>query len=183
MYLLPDLRQVHWASLNLSQLMSKARIIYLLLSGHEDKARNGCKGPDTPPGLLTAPGFILTCIMTSPRIRHEMWIGKWSLQLWDPITNFISELGPTTPSLHFNFLIFNNMLLLFTQSCPTLCSLMDRSLWAPLPKGLPRQEYWSGPFPSPGDLPDPGIEPVSPMSPALASRGFFTPWATWEASL
>ena len=31
-----------------------------------------------------------------------------------------------------------------------------------------RQEHWSGlPFPSPGDLPDPGIEPVSPMSSAL----------------
>ena len=42
---------------------------------------------------------------------------------------------------------------------------------APLPMGFPRQEYWSGlPFPSLGDLPDPGIEP---MSPALAG-GFFT---------
>ena len=34
---------------------------------------------------------------------------------------------------------------------------------APLSMGLSRQEYWSGlPFPSPGDLPDPGIEPGSP---------------------
>ena len=42
---------------------------------------------------------------------------------------------------------------------------------APLSMGFPRQEYWNGlPFPSPGDLPDPGIEPVSP---ALAGR-FFT---------
>ena len=33
---------------------------------------------------------------------------------------------------------------------------------APLSMGFPRQEYWSGlPFPSPGDLPDPGIEPMS----------------------
>ena len=33
----------------------------------------------------------------------------------------------------------------------------------PLPMGVSRQEYWSGlPFPPPGDLPDPGIEPVSP---------------------
>ena len=40
--------------------------------------------------------------------------------------------------------------------------------------GFPRQEYWSGlPFPSPGYLPDPGVEPVSPASPALAG-GFFT---------
>ena len=34
---------------------------------------------------------------------------------------------------------------------------------APLSMGFPRQEYWSGlPFPPPGDLPDPGIEPESP---------------------
>ena len=34
---------------------------------------------------------------------------------------------------------------------------------APLPMGFFRQEYWNGlPFPSPGDLPDPGIEPMSP---------------------
>ncbi|CAI9152054.1 unnamed protein product [Rangifer tarandus platyrhynchus] len=42
---------------------------------------------------------------------------------------------------------------------------------APLSMEFSRQEYWSGlPFPSPGDLPDPGIEP---MSPVLAC-GFFT---------
>ena len=40
---------------------------------------------------------------------------------------------------------------------------------APLSMGFSGQEYWSGlPFPSPGDLPDPGIESVSPASPALA---------------
>ena len=43
---------------------------------------------------------------------------------------------------------------------------------APLLIGLPRQKYWSGlPFPTPGDLPDPGNEP---MSPALAGRFFTT---------
>ena len=43
---------------------------------------------------------------------------------------------------------------------------------APLSMGFPRKEYWNGlPFPSPGDLPDPGIEPES-LS-ALAGR-FFT---------
>ena len=42
------------------------------------------------------------------------------------------------------------------------------ALQAPLSMGFSRQEYWSGlPFPSPGDLPDAGIEPVSPVSPAL----------------
>ena len=39
---------------------------------------------------------------------------------------------------------------------------------APLSVGFSRQEYWSGlPFPSPGDFPDPGIELMSLMSPAL----------------
>jgi len=40
--------------------------------------------------------------------------------------------------------------------------------------GFSRQKYWSGwPFPTPGDLPDPGIVPTSLASPALAD-GFFT---------
>ena len=47
--------------------------------------------------------------------------------------------------------------------------------------GLPRQETWSGlPFPPPRELSDPGTEPKSPVSPALAG-GFFTTRATWEA--
>ena len=44
-----------------------------------------------------------------------------------------------------------------------------------------RQEHWSGlPRPPPGDLPNPGIEPVSLMSPAVAG-GLFTTSTTWEA--
>ena len=44
----------------------------------------------------------------------------------------------------------------------------------PLSMEFSRQEYWSGlPFPTPGDLPDPGIEPMSLVPPALAG-GFFT---------
>ena len=46
---------------------------------------------------------------------------------------------------------------------------------APLPMEFSRQEYWSGlPIPPPGDLPNPGIEPLSLMSPALADRLFTT---------
>ena len=45
----------------------------------------------------------------------------------------------------------------------------------PLFMGFSRQEYWSGlPFPPPGDLPNPGIQPESPESPALAGRFFTT---------
>ena len=51
----------------------------------------------------------------------------------------------------------------------------------PLSVGFSRQEYWSGlPCPPPGNLPDPGIEPTSLMSPALAG-GFFTSSTTWGA--
>ena len=62
------------------------------------------------------------------------------------------------------------------------------TLWAvarqaPLSLGVSRQEYWSAlPCPPPGDLCDPGIEPESVTSPALAG-GFFTTSATWEAQL
>ena len=52
---------------------------------------------------------------------------------------------------------------LFVTQCTVAC-------WAPLSMGFSKQEYWGGlPFPTPGDLPDPGMEPVSP---ALAGEFF-----------
>ena len=49
------------------------------------------------------------------------------------------------------------------QSCPTLCDPWTAAYQASPSMGFSRQEYWSGlHFPSPGDLPDPGIEPRSP---------------------
>ena len=49
------------------------------------------------------------------------------------------------------------------QSCPTLATPWTVAYQASPSMGFSRQEYWSGlPFPSPGDLPDPGIEPGSP---------------------
>ena len=48
------------------------------------------------------------------------------------------------------------------QSCPTLCDPMDCSLPGSSVHGIFQAIYWSGlPFPSPGDLPNPGIEPGS----------------------
>ena len=62
-----------------------------------------------------------------------------------------------------------------------LCNPMTVAHQAPLSIGFSRQECWSGlPFPSPGDLPYPGIKPVSRMSPALAD-GLSITSATWEA--
>ena len=75
--------------------------------------------------------------------------------------------------------IFKSMLLeenvpgfvvLVAQSGPTLCDPWTAARQAPLSMGFPRQEYWSGlPLPSPGHIPDPGIEPGSP-----ALQEFFT---------
>ena len=64
-------------------------------------------------------------------------------------------------------------LLLFSSSVVSnsFVTLWTVSCRAPLSMGFPRQEYWSRlPIPSPGDLPDPGIEPVSP---ALQMDFFF----------
>ena len=60
-----------------------------------------------------------------------------------------------------NFLVLScSFATLWTEACQALLSM-----------GFPRQEHWSGlPFPPPGDLPDPGIEPSSP---ALAGRFFY----------
>ena len=62
------------------------------------------------------------------------------------------------------------------------------SLWtvadqAPLSMGFSWQKQWSGlPCPPPGDLSDPGMEPVSLISPAFSGR-FFTTSATWEGQV
>ena len=53
---------------------------------------------------------------------------------------------------------------------------------APLSVGFSRPEYWSGlPLPSPGDLPDPGFEPMSPVSPALQADSLPLEPSTGEA--
>ena len=53
--------------------------------------------------------------------------------------------------------------MLVAQSCPSLYDLMNCSPTSSSVHGILRQEYWSGlPFPSPGDLPNTGIEPRSP---------------------
>ena len=52
---------------------------------------------------------------------------------------------------------------LVAKLCLTLAIPWIVACQAPLSMGCSRQEYWSGlPFPSAGDLPDPGIEPTSP---------------------
>ena len=87
---------------------------------------------------------------------------------------------------NYEFLISSPLLLgLCVRSCFS-CVQLFMTLWtvahqAPLgSQGFSRQEYWSGlPCPPPGDLPDPGIEPVSHVS--CIGRSFFLTSGTWEA--
>ena len=62
-----------------------------------------------------------------------------------------------------------------------LCGPMDCTHQSPLSMEFSRKQYWSGlPFPTPGDIPNPEIEPTSLESSTLAGR-FFITTATWEA--
>ena len=75
--------------------------------------------------------------------------------------------SPTTPSGPFLLLLFSHSVV--SDSLATPWTVAHQ---APLSMGFSRQEYWSGlPFPSPGDLPDPGIKPGSPV----LAGGSFTP--------
>ena len=76
--------------------------------------------------------------------------------------------------------MIRKILLTHTLPCDITSVMSDSAIpWtvvrqAPLSMGFSRQEYWNGlPFPPPGNLPNPGIKPVSLMSPALAG-GFLT---------
>ena len=68
---------------------------------------------------------------------------------------------------------------LVMHTCPTLCDPMDCSSPGSSVHGILRQEYWSGlPCPPPGDLPNPGTEPVSCRS--YISRQVLYRCTTWE---
>ena len=67
----------------------------------------------------------------------------------------------------FGCTVFILVLPVYVVGCVRLfVTLSTVARQAPLSMGLSRQEYWSGlPFPTPGDLPDPGIKPMSLASP------------------
>ena len=96
-------------------------------------------------------------------------------------------LNITFSTVSLCLLPFSSLLRIFVFGFRGMCQLLSHvrlfsTPWtivhqAPSSMGFPRQEYWSGlPFPCPGDLPKPGIEPWSPTLQA----DFFTIWATRE---
>ena len=73
--------------------------------------------------------------------------------------------------------------------CVCVCVLsrvgLFGALWIAAPaREFSRQQYWSGlPFPTPGNLPSPGVEPGSLAAPALADGWILYPCAIWEAPI
>ena len=85
------------------------------------------------------------------------------------------------PSPHFVLQLFRRSMLTHFSRVQLFSTLWTVAHQAPLSIGFSRQEHWSGLLLlPPGDLPDPGIQPTSLMSPALAG-GIFTTNATWKA--
>ena len=135
----------------------------------------------------------LSCAVDSPSWLRWAGIPQWwgSSSRSNKITSLLSQIlmesMPEEDECISKLLTAGSsgypLLLFVTKTCPTLCSdPVDHSLQAPLSVGFPRQAYWSAlPFPSPGYLPKPGMEPTSP---ALAG-GFSTaepqgkPWVGW----
>ena len=103
-------------------------------------------------------------------VHHSLlWWGPGNHIFIESADDFNAQFLRTSASKDYIFKVC--LLCSVTMSYPVLVTLWTVAHQAPLSTRFFRQEYWSGlPFPSPGDLPDPGIELVSPIL------------ATWEAS-
>jgi len=76
--------------------------------------------------------------------------------------------GKVHPDEHIRECVCSVLSISFANPWPIVCQAL-------LSMGIPRQEYWGGlPFPTPGDLPNPGRELVSPVCPTLAGRFYTT---------
>ena len=89
---------------------------------------------------------------------------KISTFLKKPAFKLYSQVNTTSLKLLIgNILCFFYLLSVSVSCSVTSDSLQPHGLQSPLSMGFSRQEYWSRlPFPSPGDLPNPGSEPQSP---------------------
>ena len=127
-----------------------------------------------------------------------------SLSFSFPASAAIPQVAPGHASFRFPVCLLTQGVcplgVLVVESCLMLCDPWTVAHEAPLSMGFPRQGYWRGlPFPSPGDAPDPGIEPGSPTLQAgslpseppgkpveVPKRAFFSPnqpfqlYIVWE---
>ena len=152
--------------------------IWVCCSWNNNKARMRLKGKKRG-----CPAFLIGLHSSQLTVQVTWQVYNYQELHFFPEKNKANVIDPT-------WCIWGLNCIMFVQHACVLnhfsCVQFFMTLWtiahqAPLSMGFSRREQWSGlPFPTPGDLPDPGIEPVSLMSPALAC-GFFTTSTTWEA--
>ena len=139
--------------------------------------------PTTPsPALPFSTG---TAVKAVARAVHLFFSGAWWTLMLPPrhcMPLLSRGIVSDTKLFHQNhwplWIVTRACVLRVAQSCPALWTAARQ---APLIMGFSRQEYWSGlPCSPPGDLPNPEIEPESPVSPALAGR-FLTTKTPGEA--
>ena len=159
-----------------------------------------------PPACLpwVGHGFLLYFLLFVLKLEHWLFLGLGTADLQtgchtiSPPSSQAFELGTEitywfswVSSLPTVDLATSQLLYTCTYACMLSCfrcvwpfaTLWTVALQAPVSMGFSRQEYCSGlPHPPPGDLPNPGIELVSPMSPVSAGK-LFTTSATWKAHL
>ena len=133
--------------------------------------RAGVKGPAAQIGITRA--WVRLAVMDTERSKKNQnmlwrltgmswmwWRGGIKYEAWHPdssVNNCLGGISLFSPP----FYMWSEVKLL---SCVRLCDPMDCSLPGSGSMGFSRQEYWSGlPFSSPGDLPNSGIEPESPV--------------------
>ena len=105
---------------------------------------------------------------TKVKIKHQFSLSDYLCVLCSVCCTWGCKESDMTGQLTHTCTVVSDSVMLWTVACQALQST-----------GFSRQEYWSGiPFPSPGNLPNPGIKPVSPVSSAF--QRFFTHWTTWE---
>ena len=129
---------------------------------------------------------MLCCFGTA--MEMSGWLGEtfWALQRWREAEGQGSIWCPWKPRKILSVATRSTGELTcgwcggLVPSCLTRVTPWSVARQAPLSMGFPRQGYWSGlPFPSPGDLPDPGIEHRSLALQVISciAGGFFTNWA------
>ena len=139
--------------------------------------------------VLLLPSLLQVCLVSGSKNtpQHCSVVWAWPIKMLYVLTScppagIVDGMYKTSKTMpHQTVHGFMSIHAKSLRLCLTLCNPMDYiARQAPLFMRFSRQEYWSGlSCPPPKDLPDPGIEPTSLMSPALAGR-FFTTNATWE---
>ena len=124
--------------------------------------------------LLLSSIFPSIRVFSSESVLHLKWPKYWNFSTC-PSSEYLPFCEYLLKFTDLEFAAIQDRLMqgkIVTQSCLT-SALWNVAHQAPQSMEFSRQEYWSVlPFPSPGDLPSPGMEPVSLTSPALAARFF-----------